>query len=146
MYIVHCTVILVYSWERRGITQSSNTQQLYTLHSTGYSITEPDVLVTILVACKCICMMLENKFIWNARPIYERRSNSSQQRIFMDKELTVAPFIITTSVFCCRKPEAIRGKRHQSLCWQNGKLFLYWVYTAQSFVWGVHYRVGPFHT
>ena len=31
-----------------------------------------------------------------------------KQRIFMDKELTVAPFVITTSVFCCRKPEAIR--------------------------------------
>ena len=30
------------------------------------------------------------------------------QRIFMDKELTVAPFVITKSVFCCRKPEAIR--------------------------------------
>ena len=33
---------------------------------------------------------------------------STDQRIFMDKELTVAPFVITTSVFCCRKPEAIR--------------------------------------
>ena len=30
------------------------------------------------------------------------------QRIFMDKELTVVPFVVTTSVFCCRKPEAIR--------------------------------------
>ena len=39
-----------------------------------------------------------------------------------------------------------QGKRHQSLCWQNGELFLYGVYTAQSFVWGVHYRVGLFHT
>ena len=30
------------------------------------------------------------------------------QRIFMHKELTAAPFVVTTSVFCCRKPEAIR--------------------------------------
>ena len=30
------------------------------------------------------------------------------QRIFMDKELTAAPFVVTTSLFCCRKPEAIR--------------------------------------
>ena len=28
------------------------------------------------------------------------------QRIFMYKELTAAPFVVTTSVFCCRKPEA----------------------------------------
>ena len=30
------------------------------------------------------------------------------QRIFMYKELTAAPFVVTTSVFCCRKPEAVR--------------------------------------
>ena len=30
------------------------------------------------------------------------------QRILMDKELTAVLFGVTTSVFCCRKPEGIR--------------------------------------
>ena len=42
------------------------------------------------------------------REKYTREQESQNQRIFMDKELTVAPFVITTSVFCCRKPETIR--------------------------------------
>ena len=37
-----------------------------------------------------------------------KAAKGSTQRIFMYKELTMAPFVITTSVFCCRKPEAIR--------------------------------------
>ena len=51
---------------------------------------------------------------------------SPLQRIFMDKELTVAPFVITTSVFCCRKPEALRKMTPEPLLAE--------LYTAQSFV------------
>ena len=39
--------------------------------------------------------------------LYGRLVEGFKQRIFMDKELTVAPFVISTSVFCCRKPEVI---------------------------------------
>ena len=43
------------------------------------------------------------------------RTVGSHQRIFMDKELTAVPFGVTTSVFCCRKPEAIRKTGARSL-------------------------------
>ena len=50
--------------------------------------------------------------------------------VYLYKEETAAPFVFTTSVFCLRKPEAVRKTILElSSCWQNGELFLHWVYT-----------------
>ena len=83
--------------------------------------------------------------IWRLKKVIICRSVRYNQRIFMYKELTAAPFVVSTSVFCCRKPEAIRKTTPEPLLAEWWTI-LYGVYTAQSVVWGVHYRVSPFHT
>ena len=56
-----------------------------------------------------------------------RLNKCSSQRIFIYKELTAAPFVVTTSVYCCRKPEAIRKTMPEPL------LAEWWT----IFVWGL---------
>ena len=57
----------------------------------------------------CVCVVgRESLAIFVGKTRVHACLDITHQRIFMYKELTVALFVITTSVFCCRKPEAIR--------------------------------------
>ena len=74
--------------------------------------------------------------------LYKQLKYSTRElskNIYIYKEETAALVVFTTSVFCLRKPEAIRKTTRELLLAEWWTIFA-WV------MWGVHYRVGPSHT